>query len=135
MKLEEALTNLGNEPVSRLPNYRAVLAYINSSLKKVNVETVQEITTSDQVLEKIYSLDDTTLQEQILMRPIVELKGASKFRNILVYTGGLLTMFFVSMVIMSLVGGPLPPETLELFKTMGVGILEIAKALVIGGAT
>lgn len=135
MKLEEALTNLGNEPVSRLPNYRAVLAYINSCFKKVSVETVQEITTSDQVLEKIYSLDDTTLQELILSRPIVELKGASKFRNILVYTGGLLTLFFVSMVIMSLVGGPLPPETLELFKTMGVGILEIAKALVIGSAT
>lgn len=135
MKLVEALSDLGNEPASRLPNYRAVLAFLNGNFKKAGIETVQEITPCDKILEQIYSMEDTVLQGLVLDHPIKELKGAAKFKNVLVYSGGLLTLFFVSMVAMSLFGGPLPPETIELFKAMGLGILEIIKALVSGGAT
>lgn len=135
MKLVEALTDLGNEPVSRLPNYRAVLAFLNASFKRAGMEIVQEIATSDVVLEQIYSMEDPVLQSLVLGHPITELKGATKFKNILVYSGGLLTMFFISMVIMSIIGGPLSPELIDLFKQLGLGLLEIFKALAVSGAT
>lgn len=129
MKLEEALTQSGNDPISKLPNFRAIIAYVNGNFSKAGLPSITETTSSDKLLEAIYSLQDATLQTLILERPIKEIKGNDPFKNTLVWAGGLLTIIIVGTILMDFFGGSgsIAPETMELFKLLGSGILELVK--------
>lgn len=131
MTLEEVLTDLGNDPVSNVPNYRAALAYMNANFTKAKIEVVDGNTPSDKVLEKIYSMEDATLQSLILARPIKEIGNDRSFKNVLLGSAIFLTVIIVAVVLISIFSAvPLEAETIGLFKDIGMGVLEIVKALI-----
>lgn len=131
MTLEATLTKLGNDPILKVPNHRAVLAYMNGNFSKVKIDPIDEQTPSDKVLEKIYAMDDLVLQSLILNRPVTELGNDHGFKNILLGSAVLLTIIIVMVTLISIFSSePLAPETVGLFKEIGLGVLEIVKTLV-----
>lgn len=130
MTLEERLSELGEQPFSNTPNFRSVLAYINGSFTKAALPLVTSATPGDVILQQIYAMNDLTLQALMLERPMRELKGDTKFKNILLYTGILITILVITVATISLFGStPLSPELIDLFKSIAVGLLELVKGL------
>lgn len=130
MTLEDMLTELGDNTLVSLPNYRAMIAYMNSSFTKANVEHVSLNTPSDLALEKIYSLIDPDMQTTLLNRPIKDLKPDNKFKKVLVFSGFLITTILVVVVLLSIFSNTgITPETIELLKDIGSGVFDVVKIL------
>lgn len=134
MTLEGTLSGMGNNPISDLPNYRSVIAFINGNLKQLNNAKVTGDTPSDEVLEQIYSLENVDTQTKLLERPVMEINKDNRFKNVLLGTALALTAVIVAIVLVSIFStAPLPPETVGLLKDIVAGVFELAKTLLTGG--
>lgn len=130
MTLEDTLSELGNTAFSVVPNYRAVLAYVNSCFTRVTLPTVDGNTPSDKILEQIYSITDVDLQATLLARPVKDMKADNRFKKVLVISGVLIAAVLTMVVLLGIFSSvPLTPEMIGLIKDIAAGVFEVIKML------
>lgn len=130
MTLEDTLSELGNTAFSVVPNYRAVLAYVNSCFTRAAIPTVDGNTPSDKILEQIYSITDVDMQTTLLARPVKDMKADNRFKKVLVISGILIASVITMVVLLGIFSSvPLTPEMIGLIKDIAAGVFEVIKLL------
>lgn len=130
MNLEQLLSDQGRYPLDDRVNGAPLRAFINGRLKRLGVEAITPETPSDHILEVIYGLDDSTVQEQILNRPVAEIKGSLNFKRILAYSSVIITIIVLCFFGYVIKGDTsLTAEEVDLIKSLGTGALNALSTL------
>lgn len=122
MILEQLLSEQGADPLTDKLNGRPLRAFINANLKKLGVDPIEVSTPCDVILERIYSIDDQTVQSTLLNRTVANLKGDSNYKRFSMYGAILLAIIVIGLVVS---GGNLSPEVIDALKSIATGILNI----------
>lgn len=131
MTLEQVLGSLGNLPISSTPQYLQMLAFINGSLTRAGMEKVEPTMPSDQVLARIYSVGDNSLQSLILNKDYAGSSSRDSYKTVIIAC----TTIIVAIVIAILIGvvksgAPMDENTTGLLKTVITGAFDLIKMLI-----
>lgn len=128
MTLEQILSDMGNKPLSKAPNYRQIVAYLNGMLHADGSARVDGNTTADEVLTEIYSLTDLNKQNVLLEKEYTGHRASDTYRSSILTASALLAILS-SGVVVSVINtdGPMSSEVADIFKTLGLGLIEILK--------
>lgn len=135
MTLEELLSDQGTEPLGHKVNGAPLRAYINAALKRDGVATIDETTSSDKILEAIYSLTDDDVRDKLLTRKVNEVKGILNYRRLMATTATVITFTLIIFFVRAVKGDePLSAEEIDLIKTIGMGAFDVVKELFSAGS-
>ncbi|QEM41895.1 hypothetical protein [Pseudomonas phage vB_PaeM_PS119XW] len=131
MTLEKILSDLGDKPLSKAPNYRQIVAYLNGMLHADGSAHVNGNTTADEVLTEIYSLSDLEKQSKLLEKEYTGVRASDTYRSSILTASALLAILSTG-VVMSVINtdGPMTSEVADIFKTLGMGLIEIIKMVI-----
>lgn len=130
MTLEDTLTSLGDDPLVKSPNYRQIIAFLNGSFSGMEGEVITAATPADVILTRIYSIKDSVQQNAILSKEYKSVRNSDTYRTSLLTVSAILAALAIGFVI-SLINadGPMTAESADVFKTLGLGLIEILKTL------
>ena len=128
MTLEQILSDLGNKPVSKAPNHRQIVAYLNGMLRSGDQERFSGSTTADEILTEIYSLTDMNKQTKLLEKVYTGHRANDTYRSSILVASSLLAILLFGIV-MSVINtdGPMSGEVADVLKTLGTGLIEVLK--------
>lgn len=82
MNIEEALIDLGDQPLSKSPYAKTVMTLTNSLLM-ASGQTITLDMPGHQVLSLIYQHTDSTLQSRILHRELRAIRSTDRYRHLI----------------------------------------------------
>lgn len=131
MTLEDTLTNLGDHPLVKSPNYRQIVAFLNGTFSGGEGELITAATPADAVLTRIYSIKDLSQQNAILSKEYKSVRNTDTYRSVLLSVSAILAlMSFGFVVTLIKADGPMTAESADVFKTLGLAIIEVIKTII-----
>lgn len=97
MTLEEALIDLGDDPLSKSPFSKTIRAFVNASLGGVLTTPITLDTPGSSILSAVYQVQDTVKQERALAKSLGVVRGKDSYRTLVVAIAAFLVVIGVTM--------------------------------------
>lgn len=97
MTLEEALIDLGDDPLSRSPFSKTIRAFVNASLGSVIATPITFDMPGSSILSVVYQVQDTAKQERMLAKPLGVVRGKDSYRTLVVAIASFLVIIGITM--------------------------------------
>jgi hypothetical protein len=121
MTLEEALIDLGDDPLSKSPFSKTIRAFVNASLGGVLTAPITLDTPGSSILSAVYQVQDTVKQERTLAKALGVVRGKDSYRTLVVAIAVFLVVIGVTMSAAEIL------DDTPLSHNYGEVVLEIVK--------
>ncbi len=101
MNVEDALIELGDQPLRRSPYSSTLLMVLNAYLP--GDQPISREVTGQEILSKVYQLPDVQLQERLMEREVGQLRGRDSYRTVLLVFSGVLGVLGIILAIAEIV--------------------------------
>ena len=128
MTLEEALIEIGDQPLSKSQYSQAILSVVRARTTSEESGDVTRQTPGYVVLGIVYKLQNVEIRDKILSWELKPVRSADLYRQLVVFCAAILVFFAVlisTLEISSTV--PISDQYSGLFKTALEGFFEIVK--------
>lgn len=96
MNLEEALINMGDQPLSSSPYFKTIQAVINSLISNPDQQVTPDMP-GHRVLGMVYQHPDASLQTRILTRQLGVVRGTDRYRHLVLGFSSILGLLAVGL--------------------------------------
>lgn len=97
MTLEEALIDLGDDPLSKSPFSKTIRAFVNASLGSDAAAPITFDMPGSSVLSTVYQVQDTVKQERMLAKPLGVVRGKDSYKTLMLIIAALLVFIGVTV--------------------------------------
>lgn len=125
MRLEEALINLGDQPLSASPYSNAIKAFVNSLVADPSV-AIDQNTPGHAVLSVVYQMTDLTKQDRILNKELGHVRSSDMYRNMILIATSFFGLMAIVLAILEVVNGdPVSENSTALLTAVFKGVFNV----------